>query len=312
MSSRTTKLAEFESDGKGLADQELLEELSSEDDSEEISSQEVKCGGCCLPGAAVQAEMQQMEDARFTTPGSLGDLSHDHSPHVTDEVFNAASHLMGGLLSVLGTSVLVTGAGAHHSPWGVISFALYGASLMFPFFASFAHHAIKGSPKLMKLLRTLDYVAIYFLIPGTMMPVCFVCLHDSWTGWVFFGTSTGIAIFGVALQTVCPMELPTWASMTMYVTLGWFGAFLAVPAYKCLELGGALLLLFGGLAYTGGGMIFTLQCPNPVPGKFGFHEIWHVCVLAGAGLHWCCMFFYVWPHMNANEESRIGSVTLSY
>jgi len=238
---------------------------------------------------------------RFAALGIIdGTLSHDLSPHVTDEVFNAASHLFGALCSILGTSVLVSGASAHRNPWAIVSFSVYGASLIFLFFASFAHHAIKGSPKVMKVLRTMDYVAIYFLIPGTMMPVCLVCLHDTWVGWVFFGTSLGIAIMGVGLQTICkgPLELPMWASMTIYVTLGWFGAFLAVPAYKCLSFGGAMLLLVGGLAYTGGGMIFTFQCPNPIPGRFGFHEIWHVCVLVGAACHYAAIFFYVWPAMD--------------
>lgn len=236
---------------------------------------------------------------RFADVGIVdGPLSHDGSPHVTDEVFNAASHLMGGLLSVLGTVVLITGASVRHSPWGVVAFSLYGASLMFLFFASFAHHAIKGSPGLMKLLRKLDYVAIYFLIAGTFTPICLVCLHNSWVGWAFFGTSIGLAIFGVALQTLCSglLELPSWASMTFFVTLGWFGAFLAFPAMPCMGTGGGLLLLAGGLAYTAGGVIFTLQRPNPIPGKFGFHEIWHVFVLFGAAFHWAVMFFFVMPN----------------
>merc|ERR1711862_980332 len=60
---------------------------------------------------------------------------------------------------------------------------------MLLFYGSFMHHAIKGKPQLMKALRTLDYAAIYFLIPGTLTPVCLVCLHGTWIGWVFLGTS---------------------------------------------------------------------------------------------------------------------------
>lgn len=274
---------------------ESSEEEEEEDDEVELKRRARSYGECCSPQADDSADVPH-----FSREGLLeGPLSHDGSPHVTDEVFNAASHLFGGILSILGTAVLVTGASNAGNPWAIVAFSLYGASLIFLFFASFAHHAIKGSQRLMRVLRTLDYVAIYLLIPGTMMPVCLVCLHKTWVGWVFFGTTIGIAIMGVMFQTLCSgkLEWPMWASMTMYITLGWFGAFLAIPAMNCIGTGGALLLLYGGLAYTGGGVIFTLQCPNPVPGKFGFHEIWHVFVLAGAGFHWCAIFFHVWPAM---------------
>mmetsp|Transcript_46860 Transcript_46860/g.145044 ORF Transcript_46860/g.145044 Transcript_46860/m.145044 type:complete len:287 (-) Transcript_46860:85-945(-) len=226
-----------------------------------------------------------------------GQRSHDGSEHVTDEVFNAASHLMAGMLSVLGTAVLITGASAHGNPWAIVAFSLYGSSLIFLFFASFLHHAIKGSPKLMSVLRRMDYVAIFFLIPGTMTPVCFVCLTNTWIGWVFFGAIWGLALLGVIMMTLCPIEMPMWASMTMYVTLGWFGGFLAFPAAKCVGMGGLTLMLLGGLSYTGGGVIFTLQKPNPIPGRFGFHEIWHIFVMLGAAFHWTMVFFYVWPAM---------------
>jgi len=233
---------------------------------------------------------------QWSNPGHLGALSHDHSPHVTDEVFNAASHLMAGMLSVLGTAVLVVGASAHGNPWAIVAFSVYGASLCLLFFSSFAHHAIKGSDALMAALRKMDYIAIFFLIPGTFTPFCFVCLTNTWVGWTFFGAAWGIAFLGIC-GLVSPVDLPMWASMTMYITLSWFGAFLAIPAYKCLQIGGVALLLAGGVAYTAGGAIFTLQKPNPIPGKFGFHEIWHIAVMLGAGLHWCCIFFYVWPSM---------------
>eukprot|EP00439_Symbiodinium_sp_Y106_P063473 s1736_g9.t2 len=277
-------------------------ENSENGDIDEDSEDDQRRSCCASP-----APVAHRETPRFSNVGLIGEMSHDGAEHVTDEVFNAASHLMGGMLSVLGSAVLITGAAANSNPWGVISFSLYGASLMFLFFASFAHHAIKGPKPLMDLLRTLDYVAIYFLIPGTMVPVCFVCLHDTWVGWVFFGTTWGIALLGVWFQSFCPLEFPMWASMTMYVTLGWFGAFLAIPAYKCITFEGALLLLLGGLSYTFGGVIFTMQCPNPIKGKFGFHEIWHVFVLAGAAFHYACMLFYVFPHVNRGCRASRGS-----
>jgi len=273
--------------------------MLQENDSSSSDGESLESKGCCGMGReADNTEARKVgAGAHWSEPGQMGSLSHDHSPHVTDEVFNAASHLMAGMLSVLGTAVLIVGASAHGNPWAIVAFSLYGASLCLLFFSSFAHHAIKGSETLMKALRKLDYIAIFFLIPGTMTPFCFVCLTNTWIGWTFFGACWGIALAGVCMMTMCPIDLPMWASMTMYITLGWIGAFLAVPAYECLHVGGVALLAAGGMAYTVGGAIFTLQKPNPLPGKFGFHEIWHIAVMLGAALHYCCIFFFVWPQM---------------
>jgi hemolysin III len=249
---------------------------------------------------ALEQQEQQPLWPKFAEAGKLsGERSRDGSTFVTDEVFNAASHLVGCMLSILGTAVLIAHASAKGNPWAIVAYAIYGFSLILLFGASFLHHGITGSERLNSVLRGLDYVSIYVLIAGTATPLCLICLHQTWIGWVFFGSCWGLAAFGITMQISChhdaPMALPKWASMTCYVTLGWFGAFLAIPAYSCITLGGAMLFLAGGLCYTGGGVIFTLEFPNPMPGKFGFHELWHCFVLAGAGLHWLMMFYFVLP-----------------
>lgn len=197
------------------------------------------------------------------------------------------------MMSVLGTAIMVTACSVHGDALAIVSCAIYGGSLVLLFLASFLHHAIEGRPRLMRCLRTLDYVAIYPLIAGTCTPVSLLCLRWQWLGWTFFGAMWGLAIIGIILQ--CTGNWPKWASMTMYVTLGWFGGFLFLPVHQCLQPGGCMLLLAGGIAFTGGGVIFSMECPNPVPGRFGFHEIWHICVLIGAALHWAMVWFYVLP-----------------
>eukprot|EP00587_Corethron_hystrix_P000696 CAMPEP_0113311200 /NCGR_PEP_ID=MMETSP0010_2-20120614/8530_1 /TAXON_ID=216773 ORGANISM="Corethron hystrix, Strain 308" /NCGR_SAMPLE_ID=MMETSP0010_2 /ASSEMBLY_ACC=CAM_ASM_000155 /LENGTH=91 /DNA_ID=CAMNT_0000166787 /DNA_START=683 /DNA_END=958 /DNA_ORIENTATION=+ /assembly_acc=CAM_ASM_000155 len=83
--------------------------------------------------------------------------------------------------------------------------------------------------------------------------------------------------------------------MTMYITLGWIGSFMAKWLLAAIGIGGFILFIIGGIFYTVGGYIFTTENPNPIPGKFGFHEIWHIAVMLGAGSHWCIMYFYVLP-----------------
>jgi len=107
---------------------------SSSSDGESLEVTGCECCGLCREADDVAARKVGM-DAHWAEPGQMGSHSHDHSPHVTDEVFNAASHLMAGMLSVLGTAVVIVGASAHGNPWAIVAFSVYGASLCLLFFA---------------------------------------------------------------------------------------------------------------------------------------------------------------------------------
>ena len=93
-------------------------------------------------------------------------------------------------------------------------------------------------------------------------------------------------------------KMPKWMSMTMYITLGWIGAFMAKWLIPVLGYAGMGLFLFGGVLYTVGGVVYTSEKPNPIPGKFGFHEIWHVMVMAGALTHYLMVYFFILPWGN--------------
>lgn len=159
---------------------------------------------------------------RITDFGNVRELSRDGSIHATDEVFNAASHLVALILSVLGSAILVVDASAQGEPWKIVSFSLYGASLMFLFGASTLHHAIEGSCE--PFLRMLDYFAIYPLIAGTFTPLCLVYYHNQPVGWTFFATIWGLSIIGMLITASCFVKVPKWFSMTLYMSLGWLGA----------------------------------------------------------------------------------------
>ncbi len=74
--------------------------------------------------------------------------------------------------------------------------------------------------------------------------------------------------------------------------MGWLGLLIAYPVYQHIGRG-IWPLIIGGIFYTIGAVMYYLERPNPYPGKFGFHEIWHLFVLAGAGSHYCVMYFYL-------------------
>lgn len=190
---------------------------------------------------------------RITDFGNVGEFSRDGSIHATDEVFNAASHLAATLLSLLGSVLLIVESSAQGDPWKIVSFSIYGASLIFLFLMSALHHGIEGKAE--DLFRMLDYVAIYPLIAGTFTPLCLVFYHDSPIGWAFCCTVWFIAILGMIATSVWFSMIPKWLSMTMYITLGWFGACMTYWLLPVLGVSGFLLFLLGGVLYTVGGKL---------------------------------------------------------
>jgi hemolysin III len=217
--------------------------------------------------------------------------SKDQSENVTDEVINTASHLAATVFALLGASALIVDASIQGDPWKIVGFSVYGASLICLFLFSTLHHGIHASPRTEDVLRHIDYSAIFFLIAGSFTPICLVVVRNG-LGWSVFGVVWLVSMIGIALRASIP-ALPKWLAMTLYGTLGWVAAVLAVPLMKAAGFGAAFLLAAGGILYTVGGVMYLTERPNPIPGRFGFHEIWHLMVILGALSHYLVMYLYV-------------------
>lgn len=226
-------------------------------------------------------------------PHGTRKLSKDGSSHVTDERFNTASHLVATIFALLGTVILVVFASVEAKVWHIVSFSIYGVALTALFLASTLHHGIEGSERLEERLRSFDYFAIFLLIAGSMTPICLVVLRGP-LGWSVFGVAWGVAAAGIALKAAVP-RTPKWIFLTIYAAMGWLGVTVAGPLVDALPVTAVALLVVGGLLYTAGAVIFGAERPNPIPGKLGFHEIWHVAVMLGAFAHFLMMYLYVLP-----------------
>jgi len=220
-------------------------------------------------------------------------LSKDGSVHVTDEFYNTLISAIGAVLSCVGIAFLLFYSVNPSRPRHLLSFAVYGISLINLFAASALHHGIHGSEKTEHLLRQWDYYAIFLMIAGTFTPICLLVLPDIRLGGIILGLVWFLAIFGILLKAIFP-ALPKWISTVLYVGMGWSGLAVARPIYERLpEL--LIAMVIGGVFFTVGSAIFFLEKPNPVPGRFGFHEIWHLFVLAGAASHFYAMAAYLLP-----------------
>lgn len=224
----------------------------------------------------------------------LPKLSKDGSVHVTDEVINTITHMIGAVFSLLGMVLLIVLSSADGKPWHIVSFSIYGLSLLLLFLASSFHHGLNLSRKTMEFLRLLDYLAIFLLIAGTYTPLCLVISRTTW-GWSIFGVVWALAVIGITIKSAFP-KIPKWVTHTLYISMGWVGVVLIAKSIPLIGKSGFALLLSGGIVYTGGAAVYYFEKPNPVPGKFGFHEIWHLLVLLGAILHFLFMFLVVLPY----------------
>jgi hemolysin III len=220
-------------------------------------------------------------------------LSKDLSPNVTDESINTATHMAGAIFAIFGSGVLIAVSAINHKWWHLGAFIVYGISLVNLFVMSSLHHGINGSEKTNRHLRTMDYLAIYGLIVGTITPVCLI-LFKSVVGYVALATVALAGAFGITMRAIYH-DLPGYVSQTLYVCMGWLPIFLPMLTGITIPTGGLLLLVGGGLFYTIGAVIFGMEKPNLIPGKFGFHEIWHIAVILGALCHYIFLYKYVLP-----------------
>ena len=223
----------------------------------------------------------------------MEELSKDGSKHVTDEVVNTITHTAGAIFALLGMVFLIVQSAVYSDVWHVVGFSIYGASLFLLFMASAFHHGINGSDRLNNFFRLFDYLSIFVLIAGTYTPICLILSRDTW-GWSTFGVVWLLAAAGITIKSVFP-SVPKWFTNTLYICMGWIGAALIFHVLPIIGYSGVLQILIGGLLYSVGAVIFYIEKPNPVPEKFGFHEIWHVFVLGGAVTHYFFMYRLVLP-----------------
>lgn len=207
------------------------------------------------------------------------------------EPVNAISHMVGAGASALGLTLLVAYAYMEAGVWHMVSFSVYGTSLLLMYGASSLYHALNLSEKGLRVLKKIDHVMIYLLIAGTYTPICLIPLRGPW-GWGLFGTIWGFAALGIALKLFF-IQMPRWVSTAIYLVMGWLCLVAIVPLVTHVQPGCMAWLVAGGLFYSLGAVIYASRRPDFFPGVFGFHEIWHLFVLSGSFCHFWAMFRYV-------------------
>ena len=192
------------------------------------------------------------------------------------ERFNGYSHLAGAILALAGGTVLVTLAAMKADPWRIVSFSVYAATLFLLYLVSTLYHSTRGRAK--DVLRKLDHCSIYLLIAGTYTPFTLVTLQGPW-GWSLFGVVWGLAAGGV-VQECWLARGARWASLAIYLAMGWLAVVAMGPLLAALGWQGLAWTVAGGLVYTVGIVFYVFD--ERVP---HFHGFWHLFVLAGSAVH---------------------------
>ena len=164
-----------------------------------------------------------------------------------------------------------------------ISYLIYGLSLVLMFSASAVYHLARTRPKVNGILRKIDHSAIYILIAGTYTPVCLSFFSDFWR-WGLLSIIWAMALIGVGVK-VFVIKAPRWITAGIYLLMGWFAILGVNEMLRTMPAGAIFWLVAGGLFFTIGAGIYMLKKPNPIPGVFGFHEIWHIFVILGCLSH---------------------------
>ncbi len=204
-----------------------------------------------------------------------------------EEIANVVIHGIGVALSIAALSILVVFASMKGDPWKIVSFSIYGATLVILYTASTLYHSIKSISK-KKFFQLLDHVSIYLLIAGTYTPFVLVVLRGGW-GWSIFGIIWGLAIAGIIVK----LTIGTGGdrlSTVIYLAMGWLIVIAFHRLLDVLPFMGIVWLAIGGLCYSFGTIFFLLD--NKLPFN---HTIWHVFVLGGSITHFFGIALYVLP-----------------
>lgn len=205
-----------------------------------------------------------------------------------EEITNMVTHIVGAAFAVAAIPLLVIVAALHHNPWAIVSGAIYGVTLLIMFTISSVYHGLH-SGKAKRVMRIIDHCDIYFLIAGTYTPILLsaIRLINPAMAWTVFGVEWALAVTAVTLNAI-DLKRFEKVSMVCYIGMGWCVVAVLQVTIQAVTVNGFLLLLFGGIAYTVGAVLYGIGKKVRY-----MHSVFHVFVLIGSVLQFLTIILYV-------------------
>lgn len=208
-------------------------------------------------------------------------------PHYTlgEELMNSISHGVGALFGIVALVLCVVRAAQSGDPYRIVSGAIFGFTVLILYLMSCLYHALKVN-KAKRVFRVIDHCTIFLLIAGTYTPYTLVSLRGS-VGWWVFGVIWATAIVGIVLNAVSLKKFSK-ISVALYLIMGWMIIIAYQPMVQAIPGGGMQLLVWGGVAYTVGAILYGVGSR-----KKYFHSIFHFFCMIGTALHFLSIYLYV-------------------
>jgi hemolysin III len=198
-----------------------------------------------------------------------------------EEIANSITHGIGALLSIVALVILIIVAGRHDDIWHMVSFSIYGITLILLYLSSTLYHSF-SNPRIKNLFARFDHISIFLLIAGTYTPILLTSIRGVW-GWTLFGIIWSIALVGAVIRSIYVYRFRK-LMVAIYLLMGWIFILAGNQIVHNLPSISLTFLLLGGIAYSVG-VIFYLWRTLP----YG-HGIWHLFVLAGSVLHFFAIY----------------------
>lgn len=198
------------------------------------------------------------------------------------------SHALAALASLLLTLALCWQSRADLAR--LISLLIFGLSMLELYTMSALYHIGRWKARPARVLRAIDHANIFVMIAGTYTPLCFNLL-SGWLRVTILVVIWSLAAVGVTLA-IFTLHLPRWINAALYIGMGWV-VILALPAFLAVIPWYAVAtLLLGGVLYTLGAVVYARKRPDPFPRVFGFHEVFHLFVIAGSIAFASCIWIW--------------------
>jgi hemolysin III len=246
-------------------------------------------------GQAVAAVLEEGEQVGAVArdgewaDADYGDADFDHPD--TRPRLRGWLHLFAAFGSVFAGGVLIPLAWVHGGLRAGLPVSIYCLTILGLFGISAAYHRRRWSPRGWKLMKRLDHSMIFLFIAGTYTP--FAALSVPYpTNWWIFGVVWAGALAGMSLKLVWPTA-PRWLGVPIYLALGWVAVFVLGDILDLAGVAAMVLLAAGGLLYTIGAVTYAIKKPNPWPGVFGYHEVFHAMTIVAAACHYIAVYFAI-------------------
>lgn len=202
-----------------------------------------------------------------------------------EELMNSITHGIGAALGIAALVLCVIKSCMPVDGYKLASSIVFGITTTLLYLMSCLYHALKVN-RAKRVFRVIDHCTIFLLIAGTYTPYTLITLRGL-TGWILFGIVWGVGILGIVLNAI---SLKRFAKLSVfcYIALGWVVLFASRQLVAALDHDGLMLLLFGGIAYTVGAILYGIGSK-----KRYFHSVFHVFCIIGTALHFFSIYFYV-------------------